>query len=1341
MAPWDPFGLSPSPSHDFLHHDQSHELNQQGHLAPASQSLAPASAGSSTYVSAASSPAPGGANASSSSLPSLPPSSLTFDNAHLEHFPAPTDFASRVPHGTNIQAYLGEKLLELSVTNDRFASIPEAAFHFGFQRLTRLNLSSNHLVSVPDSIRNLGSLERLNLSDNAIVELGESVGRLSRLTQLIISGNRLRKLPADICCCTQLVVLNASANQLSELPQLFFTFLHNLQSLQLQHNALHSLPQNINKLEQLTHLDLSDNMLQDVPAELGLLTRLQFVSVARNAMTTLPPSLIQLQRRIEMLDTSGNPLQGNDAFVAFDAPQSGVLEPTVASRNQNGQNGVHPPSTSSSSAAPVPAPSSTPLVFDDNDMDHLGLPPAPRDDAPPSINGPRGERALHMRVVSAHLSGTSFRLFQPRAFVEVTLHNPSAGPQKQTTSVASQGLKPVWNSDFVFTVSDSTTVTFVVQNKMLGTSMLGSTSLAVMDIPPGHEAPHEIIRDLRDRSLSSVSPGQLTLSCILLPLGQPFVWPDRLAAEHSAAPSAAVPAAGLAATPSSSQARARPVSMVVAPSTRPTDSRRTSVGASSRPASAVSQSSAVSAGTVASTSAAPPPDASQFPSPASRPGLPPGWEMRVDAQGRPYYVDHTTRTTSWERPLWDYSTGAAAAAAPAPHVGTGQASAAAHPALTTPARPPPPNAAALSAVNAASAAAPSSTTTTTTTTAAAAAAAPLPPGWEERVDPQGRVFYVDHNSRTTSWARPSAQSVAEYNRWQESQQAIMSQAREQFSHRTLGASPNPSSQSQQQQQQQHAGTSSSSAPMPVAGATTAPGSETAPVAASPSAASPSAASTGTAAGTNTNPLPHGWEQRTSPTGRVYFVNHSTRVTQWEDPRLSQQQQQMAMLQFFNSMIPALEVSTLPFPPNWEQRFTNDGRPYYVDHSTRSTTFEDPRPKFYQPTGEASATTAPQYERQFRMKHTGFRSRLQSLAFPGECRLFMSRERLFDDSFNQVMAQPPFELRRRLMVKFHGEEGLDYGGPAREWFFLLSHDMLNPNYCLFRYAASNNYTLQINPDSGINPEHLEYFRFIGRVVGMAVFHGKFIDNGFSLAFYKMMLDRPVVLADMEAEDVEYYNSLRWILDNDIDNADYDLDLSFTVDHESFGVVNTVELRENGAQTRVTEENKKEYIQAMVDWRVRRGIKDQFQSFMFGFNEIIPPQLLGIFDEKELELLICGLNELDVADWEANTIYRSYTPTSKQVKWFWQAVRSFDAETKARLLQFVTGTSRVPMGGFKDLQGANGPQKFCIEKTGSPDSLPRSHSCFHRLDLPAYRTYEQLVSKLRFAIDETSGFGIE
>uniref|UniRef100_H2YXU3 HECT-type E3 ubiquitin transferase n=1 Tax=Ciona savignyi TaxID=51511 RepID=H2YXU3_CIOSA len=154
-----------------------------------------------------------------------------------------------------------------------------------------------------------------------------------------------------------------------------------------------------------------------------------------------------------------------------------------------------------------------------------------------------------------------------------------------------------------------------------------------------------------------------------------------------------------------------------------------------------------------------------------------------------------------------------------------------------------------------------------------------------------------------------------------------------------------------------------------------------------------------------------------------------------------------------------------------------------------------------------------------------------------------------------------------------------------------------------------------------------------------------------------------------------------------------------------------------------------------------MEKQTKGFLDGFNEVVPLQWLQYFDERELELMLCGMQEFDVDDWNRHTIYRNYTRNSKQVVWFWQYIHEIDNEKRARLLQFVSGTCRIPVGGFAELLGSNGPQKFCIEKVGKETWLPRSHTCFNRLDLPPYKSYEQLREKLTMAIEETEGFGQE
>lgn len=90
--------------------------------------------------------------------------------------------------------------------------------------------------------------------------------------------------------------------------------------------------------------------------------------------------------------------------------------------------------------------------------------------------------------------------------------------------------------------------------------------------------------------------------------------------------------------------------------------------------------------------------------------------------------------------------------------------------------------------------------------------------------------------------------------------------------------------------------------------------------------------------------------------------------------------------------------------------------------------------------------------------------------------------------------------------------------------------------------------------------------------------------------------------------------------------------------------------------------------MTTWRMTRGIEEQTRSFLEGFNEVVPLEWLKYFDERELELLLCGMQEIDVDDWQRNTIYRHYTKTSKQVTWFWQFVKTgMDNEKRSRLLQ--------------------------------------------------------------------------
>ena len=149
-----------------------------------------------------------------------------------------------------------------------------------------------------------------------------------------------------------------------------------------------------------------------------------------------------------------------------------------------------------------------------------------------------------------------------------------------------------------------------------------------------------------------------------------------------------------------------------------------------------------------------------------------------------------------------------------------------------------------------------------------------------------------------------------------------------------------------------------------------------------------------------------------------------------------------------------------------------------------------------------------------------------------------------------------------------------------------------------------------------------------------------------------------------------------------------------------------------------------IRLITEWRIQKRVEEQFNAFLSGFNELIPPDLVNVFDERELELLIGGIADIDVEDWKKHTDYRGYTENDEVIQNFWKCIRSWDAEQKSRLLQFATGTSRIPVNGFKDLQGSDGPRRFTIEKAGEPNQLPKSHTWYVEL-LPPSLAHANLI----------------
>lgn len=242
---------------------------------------------------------------------------------------------------------------------------------------------------------------------------------------------------------------------------------------------------------------------------------------------------------------------------------------------------------------------------------------------------------------------------------------------------------------------------------------------------------------------------------------------------------------------------------------------------------------------------------------------------------------------------------------------------------------------------------------------------------------------------------------------------------------------------------------------------------------------------------------------------------------------------------------------------------------------------------------------------------------------GTLQLNVRRARVFEDSFQHLQRKTGDQIKYgKLSVRFYEEEGVDAGGLTREWFQILARQMFDPNNALFQPCAADKLTYQPNKNSWVNPEHLSFFKFVGRVIGKAIYDGRLLDAYFARSLYRQILGKPVDYRDVEWVDPEYYNSLCWILENDPTL----LELTFSVEADEvrgklsfwkasltntqFGVNRIIALKEGGETLPVTQENKREFVQLSAQYRLYSSIQHQIEHLSAGFYEIIPKDLITI-----------------------------------------------------------------------------------------------------------------------------------
>ena len=327
--------------------------------------------------------------------------------------------------------------------------------------------------------------------------------------------------------------------------------------------------------------------------------------------------------------------------------------------------------------------------------------------------------------------------------------------------------------------------------------------------------------------------------------------------------------------------------------------------------------------------------------------------------------------------------------------------------------------------------------------------------------------------------------------------------------------------------------------------------------------------------------------------------------------------------------------------------------------------------------------------------------------------------------------------RPIRVIFDGEEGVDVGGVKRELISLLSEQLFNPDFLLFLHCdGGSGICYQPNPLSFLQQSHIQYFRLAGRVCALAILWECTMNIHLTQSMYKFLMGEKLVLSDLEVVDLVLFNSLKYILETE-EIEDIFPGQRFVVEREMFGDQLEEELIPNGDLVELDRDNRSIYVMARAIDRLQDSVKDQLVAFRDAFLELIPLDMLRMLSAVDLDLIICGVPELDPEDWERNTNLREFSPSDKEVKWFFEIVRDIPNEQRAKILLFCTGSPCPPAGGFAMLIGSSGSlRKFELYSAGgqiAKNGLPNAHTCFNQLVLPKYSSKRVMKQRLLTTIE--------
>ncbi|KAL0941772.1 hect domain protein [Colletotrichum truncatum] len=373
-------------------------------------------------------------------------------------------------------------------------------------------------------------------------------------------------------------------------------------------------------------------------------------------------------------------------------------------------------------------------------------------------------------------------------------------------------------------------------------------------------------------------------------------------------------------------------------------------------------------------------------------------------------------------------------------------------------------------------------------------------------------------------------------------------------------------------------------------------------------------------------------------------------------------------------------------------------------------------------------------------------------------LEISRKHVIRDAFDQLWRREDRELHRPLKIHLGeeaGEEGFDSGGVQQEFFRLAVAECLNPDYGAFTVDERTRMAWFV-PGSVVP---VWKFEILGLLMSLAVYNGLTLPITFPKVLYRKLLGEPVDelyhIADGWPDLAMGLTSLlEWDESNGLVEDVFSRTYEFSV--SMFGQPVS---REMGPQGRgwpqfeasaerslgdenpedapmVTNENRNAYVSDYIRYLTDISVRPQYEAFERGFRACLHPKALQLLTPSLLQSVVEGVQEIDIPELRRYTRYVGWDASHRSVRDFWSIVKRYDEKMKRRLLEFVTASDRVPVGGMKNLQ-------FVVQRNGEEEGegghLPTAYTCYGTLLLPEYKDKEVLRERLSMALENAQGFG--